>query len=1117
MELLAVGGLAYLGSILNQQIVNEHDKQPDKKSNKQKKSNETSNNKVKENFAFFNKRDYQNKEVDLINKKYKKRVKQIKDLSFIPEKSKVIPSFYNQMPAVGEQYEIEKLPIPGKLDNTMCAAAAPTLEDYYKFGEINKNKDEIPVNCELEVKQNWTPFIEGSDMTYGIFKNTELKHNNMQPFFRRRDDVVDNIGGKMTDEINSNNNMTKMELFTGSSKHYYPKEAPPAFFKPMKDVHFVNGMPSKTDELIDRFIPGVLRQGEKPFQPEQIQPGLNLGYHEMTTIGFHDSYRAPEPGIDYQRVGNRMQKSYHGVVIPGQKGQKQPVDPNVVKRRPEKVFEISDYMHGGKGNNGTNKPAVNPEQIVKPQTREFSMELKNGGGLATGSLVGPFSPDGKKRKPHKKQFDGLQSVGPSQQSVNNNNLPSYYLLDNQRTETGPNYYDGVPTNKEMNKGSTFNTQPLNSTMRQTTAETAQDGMAYGDVRKGTQFNTQPLNSTLRQTTAETAQDGMAYGDVRKGTQFNTQSTNSTLRQTNAETAQDGPAYGDVRKGTQFNTQSTNSTLRQTNAETAQDGPAFGDIRKGTQFNTQSTNSTLRQTNAETAQDGHAFGDMRKGTQFNKQSANSTLRQTTAETANDGYNFGSVKKVHQLNMQSTNSTLRQETAEPANDGVVYGDTRKGQQFNTQPSNATLRQTNAEVAQDGHAYGDVRKVQQFNTQPLNATLRQTTAETGYDGHAYGDTRLGQQFNIQPTNSTMRQTTAETSQDGHAYGDTRLGQQFNTQPTNSTLRQTTAETGYDGHAYGETRLGQQFNTQPTNSTMRQTTAETSQDGHAYGDSRRGQQFNTQPLNSTMRQTTAETAQDGHAYGDSRRGQQFNTQPLNATIRQTTAETAQDGHAYGDSRKGNIFNTQPANATLKQLAIDVPQQNPALHNVPKVYLKNDQPANPTFRQSINYDGYNGPSRVVIENTRSRSDANAMTVHSAREDTTVGRTFTQSGWNEGISTQTMGEMNSKQKDINNSWTRVNPAATGSRSSALQDMNEFNLDERIVYKLNKLKDFPSMGDRIETRVAEMLQNNELINNAFQKYGNKPVNLYPNIHVPDKVANRKYDHVVNPNPLKKNTR
>jgi hypothetical protein len=111
------------------------------------------------------------------------------------------------------------------------------------------------------------------------------------------------------------------------------------------------------------------------------------------------------------------------------------------------------------------------------------------------------------------------------------------------------------------------------------------------------------------------------------------------------------------------------------------------------------------------------------------------------------------------------------------------------------------------------------------------------------------------------------------------------------------------------------------------------------------------------------------------------------------------------------------------------------------------------------------------------------MTSHGSREDTTTSRTMTYSGWNEGISTMTHGTQNSKQKDVNNSWTRVNPPAAGNTSNTLQDMG-FDLDNRLVYKLNKLKEFPSMGDRIEKSVAEMLQNNELINNAYQKYQGK---------------------------------
>jgi hypothetical protein len=112
------------------------------------------------------------------------------------------------------------------------------------------------------------------------------------------------------------------------------------------------------------------------------------------------------------------------------------------------------------------------------------------------------------------------------------------------------------------------------------------------------------------------------------------------------------------------------------------------------------------------------------------------------------------------------------------------------------------------------------------------------------------------------------------------------------------------------------------------------------------------------------------------------------------------------------------------------------------------------------------------------------MTTHSAREDTTVGRTMTYSGWHEGISERTHGAQNSKQRDIINNWTRVNPPSAGPRSNALQDMKGFNLDERTIFNLNKIKTFPSQGDRIENMVAEVLQNNELINNAYQKYNGK---------------------------------
>jgi hypothetical protein len=151
MEVLAISGLAYLGTILNQHIISEYD-------NKGRKEH-------------FNSKQYQTDEKERINKKYNKRVKEIKDLSFIPEKTNVIPSFYNQIPAVGEEYREKQIPIPGRLETGKTDGEFNILNEQFEFGKVNKNKDPSSFGNELEIAENWTPFKETGDMTYGIFKS----------------------------------------------------------------------------------------------------------------------------------------------------------------------------------------------------------------------------------------------------------------------------------------------------------------------------------------------------------------------------------------------------------------------------------------------------------------------------------------------------------------------------------------------------------------------------------------------------------------------------------------------------------------------------------------------------------------------------------------------------------------------------------------------------------------------------------------------------------------------------------------------------------------------------------------------------------------------------------
>ena len=95
MELLAVGGLAYLGTILNNSVLGEYDKISNaksmKKPSKTKKQNKSAEKKseVLEKFNFFNKNGYVKPELDSIQKKYERRAGIMKKNSFNPTKSKV--------------------------------------------------------------------------------------------------------------------------------------------------------------------------------------------------------------------------------------------------------------------------------------------------------------------------------------------------------------------------------------------------------------------------------------------------------------------------------------------------------------------------------------------------------------------------------------------------------------------------------------------------------------------------------------------------------------------------------------------------------------------------------------------------------------------------------------------------------------------------------------------------------------------------------------------------------------------------------------------------------------------------------------------------------------------
>ena len=174
-----------------------------------------------------------------------------------------------------------------------------------------------------------------------------MVHNNMVPFFSEKQ------AGESPDDYERYGNITtrKMNQFTGSldNENYRPKTERRPLFNPMIGLTNIYGMPVKTEEYMKYPIPGRERRNEMPFQPVKVTPGLNLPYHAVSKVGFHDPYRILPKTIDELRTVDNPQISYTPPVKWGQISSERAVRPNVVVHKAPTFVEnerLSSYVNG---------------------------------------------------------------------------------------------------------------------------------------------------------------------------------------------------------------------------------------------------------------------------------------------------------------------------------------------------------------------------------------------------------------------------------------------------------------------------------------------------------------------------------------------------------------------------------------------------------------------------------------------------------------------------------------------------------------------------------------------------------------------------------------------------
>jgi hypothetical protein len=196
------------------------------------------------------------------------------------------------------------------------------------FNAAMSNPDKVvPLNPQT-FPRTLPPTTVKSDLSGRDIPLHEFEHNNMLPFFRGS--VKQNVDDK--DLYGS-----VLERYTGYPENDIKKTEIEPLFKPEKNVGNVNGVQNSLDFQKERIVPSYIRHNEVPFDKIMVGPGVNQGYNDEGTGGFHqfEMQELMKPKtVDDLRVKSNPKLTFEGRTVDGMKGKVAGEVGQVFKHRP---------------------------------------------------------------------------------------------------------------------------------------------------------------------------------------------------------------------------------------------------------------------------------------------------------------------------------------------------------------------------------------------------------------------------------------------------------------------------------------------------------------------------------------------------------------------------------------------------------------------------------------------------------------------------------------------------------------------------------------------------------------------------------------------------------------
>ena len=307
---------------------------------------------------------------------------------------------------------------------------------YYPNPNQSTDKYFQQVNYEDGAPQGVNSPVENllTDMAGRDVNIKDYVSDNMIPFFGKQK----SIGGTFQDR-GQNSQMLDQMVGTGSLQQSKQEVAP--LFKPEDNIQWAHGAPNESDFYQSRVNPSLQANNVKPFQEQNVGPGLDSGYTTQGSGGFNSGMEARNQWLP--KTVNELRTSTNPKVTYGLQGHEGPAEGlvqnlgihgKVEKHTPDGYYINSPdrYLTTTGIEKGQTLRGIEPNRHVNraTTTQSYTGMAGKGAGAEEATKRGVY------RKDHKIQL-GAEEVTPAHGLVEQNNLQSvkggYNVLANNRT------------------------------------------------------------------------------------------------------------------------------------------------------------------------------------------------------------------------------------------------------------------------------------------------------------------------------------------------------------------------------------------------------------------------------------------------------------------------------------------------------------------------------------------------------------------------------------------------------------------------------------------------------------------------------------------------------------